>query len=149
MNLLTVVGAVVLVLVGSPLVQSAESLTNTPKTVVLDYRAKEMVINTTLRAPGANRPSKVWVWAFFLNPSEGVSGSRSDSPVEVPVNWRGRDTVTVTARGGFHWATNVDVPKRGFFAKVYVSPLSADAVQVRTAKRDKSLTGALAVTSKQ
>jgi hypothetical protein len=129
--------------------QTTRTLSTGPARVTLDYQRREMVIETRLTSLGKTRPVKVWVWAFFVNPAEGIDGSRSDQSIEVGVDWKGRDTVTVTARGPFHWSTRNDIPRTGFLARVYASDISAEAAQVRSSLRDRTPKDMIRVVSKK
>jgi hypothetical protein len=73
------------------------------------------------------------VWAYFVNPA-APDGSWSDEPIEVQLPPDGGDTVPVVARP-FHWATNPDVPRSGYFARVSSSVVSADAARVPVKER--------------
>jgi hypothetical protein len=50
-----------------------------PAQVSLNYRTREMEIRGALvKEAGSPTPMQVWVWAYFINPGEGLDGSRSD-----------------------------------------------------------------------
>jgi hypothetical protein len=76
-----------------------------------------MVISGRLiKAPQSPPPIQAWLWAYFINPSE-AGGSWSDEPIFVKLSFQG-DTALVVARGPFHWATNQDAPRNGYYARV-------------------------------
>jgi hypothetical protein len=73
--------------------------------VVLDFTTGEMEIRGHLSWDGGPPPEVIWVWAYFLNPSEsmpGGRGSRSASPIKLLNPLRGQSSATVVARGHFH-----------------------------------------------
>lgn len=112
----------------------------------LNFGSQQMTLTAHLTALDAGRPQKVWLWAFFVNPPmDGGEGSWSDQPIEVPVDWKGLDTVTVIGSGHFHWATNPDVPRTGYMARIRASAVSAEDAQQRAALRDKSRQGMVRV----
>lgn len=115
---------------------------NNVQRVRLDPASAMMTITTTLESVTGDRPDSVWVWAFFTNWNEdGGKGSRSDQPILVPVDWKGLDTVTITAKGPYHWAGTPGVPRTGYTARVTVSARSASAATVSTGLRDKARAG--------
>jgi hypothetical protein len=112
-----------------------------------DFGVHEMEIRGRLAKPaGAPAPVRMWVWAYFINPSEGQGSSRSDEPIEVQPHFTG-DTAEIIARGPFHWATNDDAPRTGYYARVSVSTQSLDDARVPTASRNYSVPGAVKVRS--
>ena len=113
--------------------------------VFLDYTAREMEIRGTLINTGPARPDTVWVWAYFINPSVATQGSWSDAPIAVVAPFVTSDTASFVARGSFHWATNRELPKSGFYARVAVSPVAADSAQVPSTNRLYSAAGAVPV----
>lgn len=121
-----------------------------PRSISLDYGAREMIIRGTLRkAEGAPAPEKVWVWAYFTNPNIDTRGSWSDSPLEVRPRFGKDGTARITARGHFHWANNPDLPRSGYYARVSVSSISEDAARVPASSRDYSTSGAVRVRSSE
>lgn len=129
----------------------AQQLTLSPVEVTLDYRANEMEIRGVLvKEPGSRAPMQVWIWAHFINSGEGAGGSRSDEPIWVPYPFsEGGDTARVTARGPFHWATNVDAPKDGYYARISVSSRSAEHAKIPVRNRDYSPLGMTRVVSER
>jgi hypothetical protein len=118
-----------------------------PTDVALDFSAGEMVIKGRLiKAPQSRPPIQVWLWAYFINPSEDVEGSRSDEPIFVEPQFAG-DTASVVARGPFHWATNQDAPRNGYYAHVRASTRSSDDARVPVPRRNYSPIGAVKVVS--
>jgi hypothetical protein len=114
--------------------------------IALDFRVHEMEIRGTLSKPtGTAAPARAWVWSYFINPSEG-QGSRSDEPIEVQPHFIG-DTAEIIARGPFHWATNEEAPRAGYYARVSVSIRSPDDARVPTGGRNFSIPGAMKVHS--
>ncbi len=128
--------------VGSPAVafSGPRFLKTSKDRVTLDYATGEMVIRTRMSAPPGERPARVWVWAFFVNPDEAIGGSRSDQPIEVAVDFKGSDTLTVEARGPFHWSTRDDIPRGPrVFARVFVSAMSSDSAIQKASERNRSV----------
>ncbi|HEX8360970.1 MAG TPA: hypothetical protein VF613_12720 [Longimicrobium sp.] len=124
-------------------------MTFEPRSVTLDYGTKEMVIRGTLRKPaGSPVPEKAWVWAYFVNPGVSTRGSWSGSPIEVRPRFGKDGTAAVTARGHFHWATNPDLPRSGYYARVSASSTSEEAAMVPSSSRDYSTAGAVRVRSR-
>jgi hypothetical protein len=138
--------------VGAPARQAEVKLI--PSRVTLDYSSGEMEIRGSLvKEPGSAYPKKVWVWSYFINPTETLKGeplggSRSDDPIMVDDPFTGGDTARIVAQGPFHWATNPDAPRRGYYARLSVSALSAEAAQVPVKQRDYRTQGAIRVISK-
>jgi len=125
---------------------AATEITFIPSDVALDYRTSEMRITGKLvRDSGATGPGRVWIWAYFLNPSVDRRGSWSDQPIEVTEPFANGDTATVRAVGRFHWATNSDLPRAGFYARVTASPASAEVAQVPPSSRVLDPAGAVKV----
>jgi hypothetical protein len=94
------------------------------------------------------------VWAYFINPTEKVAGesmggSRSDEPIELAHPLGPADTARIVARGPFHWATNSDAPKSGYYARVSVSARSSEDARVPVNQRDYSEEHAIRVTTKR
>ena len=115
--------------------------------MTLDISAGEMVINGRLiKAPESRLPIQAWLWAYFVNPSEDVTGSRSDEPIFVEPRFAG-DTASVVARGPFHWATNQDAPRNGYYARVRVSTRSSGDALVPVPRPNYSPIGAVKVVS--
>lgn len=124
---------------------SPSGITVRGERAALDFGAGEMTLTARLTSFGGAHPTRVWLWAFFINPGEAVGGSRSDNPILVHVDWGGLDTVTVTARGPFHWHNTSGVPHSGYLARIYGSDASASAAMVPVAARDKSPEGMIRV----
>ena len=126
-----------------------------PSGVVLNYTTGEMEIQGLLaHEPGGAPPLRVWVWAYFINPTEKVNGepmggSRSDEPIDLAHPFGAGDTARIVARGPFHWATNSNAPKSGYYARVSVSARSAEDARVAVKQRDYSQEHAIRVTTKQ
>lgn len=126
-----------------------------PSAVTLKYATREIEIQGVLaREPGSAPPPRVWLWAYFINPTEKVDGeptggSRSDEPIERAHPFGPEDTARIVARGPFHWATNSDAPKSGYYARVSVSARSSEDARVPVKQRDYSREHAIRVTTKQ
>lgn len=116
--------------------------------VALDFGGRQMEIRATLVNAGPARPDTVWLWAYFVH-SSSPGGSWSDQPIAVAAPFAAGDTAPAVARGGFHWATNSRVPRRGYLARVSASAQSADAAQVPTPQRDYGIEGAVPVKVRQ
>ena len=123
-----------------------------PNSVSLDFRAGEMEVRGLLTyTPGGRVPDRVWVWAYFINPTEPfasnpLSGSRSEEPIELVNPFREGDSVRVTARGPFHWGTNA--PRSGYYARISVSSISPEAATVPVRERDYRQQGMVPVKSR-
>ena len=134
-------------------IRTTAEMTFVPSGVDLDFGAGQMVIRGVLaRRPGESPPKQVWVWAYFMNPSEKVNGepvggSRSDEPIELSDPFGAGDTVRVVARGPFHWATNPDAPRTGYYARVWASARSPDEAEVPVRQRDYNVDQAIRVAS--
>lgn len=107
-----------------------------PSEVVMDFTNGALRISGRLEWKGGPAPEVLWIWAYFLNPSEPIEGSRSDRPLKVLHPLRGQKAADVTAKGRFHWWNNPDVPRSGYFAKVTVSASSRDDAEVPIEIRD-------------
>ncbi len=118
-----------------------------PAGVTLDYRTGEMVIAGSLVRRIAARPDTVWLWAFFVNPAVTTAGSWSDLPIAVSDPFARGDSVSVEARGPFHWATQKDLPRKGFVAVTRASAVSADDAMIPTKLRDRSAPRGISVRS--
>ena len=122
--------------------------------MTLNYATREMEIQGVLaREPGSTPPPRVRIWVYFINPTEKadgqqVGGSRSDEPIALGQPFGTEDTARIVARGPFHWATNSDAPKSGYYARVSVSARSSEDVRVPIKQRDYSREHAIRVTTK-
>jgi len=119
----------------------------TPTDVQLSFSTGEMRIRGTLVHAAGPVPPRVWVWAYFFNPRVEPEGSWSDFPIEISDPFAAGDSVQVDVSGPFHWWTNSDLPRSGYFARVSASALSEAAAQVRPAARNRSVAGAIPVDS--
>ena len=108
-----------------------------PDSVLLDYSTRKMLISATLEGGRAIWPDTVWVWAFYTSSETGQSGSWSDDPIAVVPAFDANGRALIVAEGGFHWATNIDAPRTGYRARVYVSP-SRDSASIRSSLRDRT-----------
>ena len=124
--------------------RTATAVSFVPGVVRLDWAAGEMEIRGKIAKPlGASPPATVWVWAYYLNPKVDPSGSWSDEPIAVTPAFNG-DTATIVARGPFHWTGtsyttptgDYPLPRRGYFAQVRVSAVSADDARIPSSNRD-------------
>lgn len=124
-------------------------VTFVPTSVTLDYGAQQMEIRGRLRhAPGPT-PARVWVWAYFVNPGVSQSGSWSDEPIEITQPFPHGDTATIAARGHFHWATNSDLPRAGYFARINVSARAPEDARVPSSSRIYNTDDAIQVKIKE
>ena len=119
-----------------------------PSRVAFDWNTGETEIRGILaKPPGSAAPDTVWVWAYFVNPTVNSIGSWSNEPIAVAPVFDTGDSAAIVARGPFHWATNSDLPRRGNFARVFVSAASPDAARVPSASRVYDTVGAIRVRS--
>lgn len=132
----------------APLSSPASKVALDPSRVTLNWRAGQMEIRGTLTKPVGAVPDTVWVWAYFVHPGVSPSGSWSDAPIAVVRPFARGHTASIVARGPFHWATNPDLPRNGYFARVSASAASAAAAQVPSGARQYSTSGAVRVASK-
>lgn len=123
---------------------SAPQVTFEPESVTLNYRTRQMEITGTLRNASPTRPERVWVWAYFFNPSFS-DGSWSDQAIEIENPFRSGDTARITARGHFHWWNNSYTPTSGYFARTSVSVASGEGAHIHSSVRNKTTPGALTV----
>ena len=129
---------------GSSTVTTATAVSFVPGVVRLDWAAGEMEIRGRIaKPPGAQPPGTVWVWAYYVNPTVNPSASWSDEPIAVTTAFSNSDTATIVARGPFHWSgtsyttpTGDPLPRRGYFAQVRVSAVSADDARIPSSSRD-------------
>ena len=97
---------------------------------------------------GGPAPSTVWVWAYFINPDVNTNGSWSDAAIRIDKPFQFGDTATVRAVGGFHWATNTDLPRKGYYDWISVSAVSAEDARIPADERNYRSQGALPVISR-
>jgi hypothetical protein len=120
-----------------------------PSSVMLDYQANEMEIRGTVINRAGVPPTRIWVWAYFVNPAVSTTGSWSDSPIEISNPFVEGDSVAISARGRFHWATNPDLPRTGYFARASVSAETPEAAQIPSSARTYDTDGAIEVRTQQ
>lgn len=112
--------------------------------VGIDYTTRQTIVGLTLTAR-ESLVERVWVWAYFLNPNFSPKGSWSDEPMEVMGPFDPGHPTAITVGMHCGWCTDPDLPPSGYFARVSVSPVSAEDARIPASRRRYGLDGAIPV----
>lgn len=123
----------------------SSSISYEVESVTLNYRTHNMEIRGTLHNKGKSKPGKVWVWAYFVNPTFQSRGSWSGEPIEIEQPFDHADSSQFVATGHFHWWNNSESPIDGYFARVRASAQSGDAAYLPSQRRSYDTAGAYKV----
>lgn len=128
-----------------PAIRSPQPLRYQVRMVSLDFiNGKSYTTLALKREAGQPVPEKLWVTTVFFAP-DYASGGGWTSKAELRRPFARGDQIEITATGECDWCEYSDMPRAGYYARVYVSTEYADNFYPPPAQLDRDITTAVPV----